>query len=85
MKSFKIDTIFSNGQICDLFDLVEFKLQLDRTASARTRKINLSANQKGYDKSETTYKKLWARKTIFVTFNFHLFFKITSKTTPKQK
>ena len=62
MKSFKIDTIFSNGQICDLFDLVEFKLQLDRTASARTRKINLSANQKGYDKSETLYEKLSARR-----------------------
>ena len=37
-------------------------IQLDRTPSARTRKINLPANQIGYDKPETMYEKLLAKK-----------------------
>ena len=57
-------------------------LQLDWTPSRRTQKINLLANQKGYDKSETTYEELSARKSrsvlfIFVKFIFDIFFKTT--------
>ena len=37
-------------------------LQLDWTPSAGTQKINFPANQKGHDKSETTYEKLLARR-----------------------
>ena len=37
-------------------------LQLDWTSNTSRQKINLPANQKGYDKSETTDEKLSARR-----------------------
>ena len=37
-------------------------IQLDWTFSARTRKINFRTNQKGYDKSKTTNRKLSAKE-----------------------
>ena len=38
------------------------KVQLDWTSNTSRQKINLPANQKGYDKSETTDEKLSARR-----------------------
>ena len=55
-------------------------IQLDWTSSSRrTRKPNLPANQKGYDKSVTTHEKLSARRIQicgdwFVWSKFHPFF-----------
>ena len=37
-------------------------MQLDCQSATRTRKVNLPANQKGYDDSETTAGKLWSRR-----------------------
>ena len=44
-------------------------IQLDWTPSRRTQKINLPANQKGYDNSETTIRKLSARR-IQICFDY---------------
>ena len=53
-------------------------IQLDYSPSRRTRKVNLSRNHKGYNKSETTYEKLPARRvhisrTRFCIIHFDLF------------
>ena len=59
-------------------------LQLDWTSCDEPRKINLPANQKGYDTFETTVGKLSARKfrsalSIFVKSIFDLLFFETSE------
>ena len=50
-----------------LFELT--RIQLDWTPSRRTQKSNLPANQKGYDNSETTKRKLSARR-IQISFDY---------------
>ena len=42
---------------------IKSSLQLDRLSGIRIQKTNSRTNQKGYDKSETTYGKLLTRKT----------------------
>ena len=49
-------------------------LQLDCRSSGRTRKINFLSNQKGYDKSETSFGKL-SLKRIQI---FHVYFCTTN-------
>ena len=48
------------GKVCARHELL--CLQLDFRSARHTRKINLPANQKGYDNSETTNEKLSARR-----------------------
>ena len=47
-------------------------LQLDWTSNTSRQKINLPADQKGYDTSETTVGKLSARK-IQICFDYFIF------------
>ena len=48
------------------------ELQLDCRSSARTRKINLLSNQKGYDNSETNVGKLSTRRIQIWLVYFYL-------------
>ena len=65
-------------QFCWKIFCFRFQVQLSLTPSTRTRKINLPANQKGYDNSETTIGKFSARRIqIFqVPFSMIIFWSL---------
>ena len=48
--------------VTTILPVLPFKVQLDSQSARRTRKTNLARNQKGCDNSETTARKLSARR-----------------------
>ena len=67
-----------------------FSYDVHWTLSRRTQKINSWTNQKGYDNSKTTNRKLLARKiqifwVHFCVIHFLVFFKIPFKITSEEK
>ena len=80
-RTFKnLPTVFQRKWESVMYHLsLRSRLQLDWTASRRTQKVNSPVNQKGYDKSETTIRKLSARKiqiccAYFCVIHCDLFF-----------
>ena len=67
-----------------------FSYDVHWTLSRRTQKINSWTNQKGYDNSKTTNRKLLARKiqifwVHFCVIHFLVFFKMPFKITSEEK